>query len=409
MLKVCIQSDNPSLPTGQARVGREIAMAIVRAGHEVCYIGYYENPPKPQQFPFTVIPCQNRYFGSDVFDNAFRKEQWDVLITIGDMWRLDYLTDPKRCLSRRFFQWIAYTAIDGEALNGGLPKFLHPTFRNPDRVIAYTEYGRDVILKSLEEMQGEVGMIYHGVDPKVFYPHTQEKRNEIRKRFGFGNRFVFLVVSRNQGRKNIPEIFKAWRLVCLDETMPNASLFPHMNFDKEPMGLSISQLMETFGFPELNKQNIMFMHGVAHGPSGIDLPDENMLNDLYNAADCLVMAGSEGFGLPCIEAMACKLPVIALEHSATKELCADGRGMLVPVAYEITGMYMHERPFPSIEGLAKAMKTMYHDVDLRTQMVEKAYRFASQHSWTTKGEEWRKEIERLEYPLSGQVVLKEVA
>lgn len=409
MLKIAIMTDNPSLPTGMAKVGREIAMALHNAGHEVVYIGWYVNPPQPKQFPFKVLGCENRMFGADVLDKVYRAEQFDILITIGDMWRLDYIGDGRRCHSRRFFQWIAYSAIDGEAIGGGVPKYLQPTYRKPDKVILYTEYGKAALLKSLPDMKDEIGMIYHGVDPNVFFPMTPDQRAQVRKKFGIANHFVFLVVSRNQGRKNIPEIFKAWRQITEDKSLPNARLWPHMNFVSEPMGLPIHQLIETYGFNDMGGKNIMFIDSVANGESGVNLPAESFLNEIYNACDCLVMAGSEGFGLPIIEAMACKLPVISIAHSAGGELCGEGRGLTYKVGYNITGLYMHERPYPDIDDFAAAMRTVYHNKELRDSMIAKAYEFAMKHTWKMKGIEWAKTIEKMEYPLSGEVLLKEVA
>ncbi|HZK73722.1 MAG TPA: glycosyltransferase, partial [Clostridia bacterium] len=54
------------------------------------------------------------------------------------------------------------------------------------------------------------------------------------------------------------------------------------------------------------------------------------LADLYSAAGCLVFPSRyEGFGLPCLEAMACGCPVAAYRNSSLPEV-VDGAGELVP-------------------------------------------------------------------------------
>jgi glycosyltransferase involved in cell wall biosynthesis len=56
---------------------------------------------------------------------------------------------------------------------------------------------------------------------------------------------------------------------------------------------------------------------------------DDALADLYSAAACLVFPSRyEGFGLPCLEAMACGCPVAAFRNSSIPEV-VDGAGLLV--------------------------------------------------------------------------------
>ncbi len=57
--------------------------------------------------------------------------------------------------------------------------------------------------------------------------------------------------------------------------------------------------------------------------------DDEQLADLYTAAGCLVFPSRyEGFGLPCLEAMACGCPVAAYRNSSLPEVVGEA-GMLV--------------------------------------------------------------------------------
>jgi len=57
---------------------------------------------------------------------------------------------------------------------------------------------------------------------------------------------------------------------------------------------------------------------------------EQELVEIYSAAGCLVFPSRyEGFGLPCLEALACGCPVAAYDNSSLKEV-VDGAGELVP-------------------------------------------------------------------------------
>ena len=62
-------------------------------------------------------------------------------------------------------------------------------------------------------------------------------------------------------------------------------------------------------------------------------PDQGDIPGLYAACDAwLWPSRSEGFGLPILEAMACRTPVIAAPAGAAPELLAEGGGVLLPEA-----------------------------------------------------------------------------
>jgi glycosyltransferase involved in cell wall biosynthesis len=69
-------------------------------------------------------------------------------------------------------------------------------------------------------------------------------------------------------------------------------------------------------------------------PAGTDYtmqPAQERIREIYSRCDVwLVGSRSEGFGLPILEAMACRTPVIATPTGAAPELIAGGGGVLVP-------------------------------------------------------------------------------
>lgn len=61
-------------------------------------------------------------------------------------------------------------------------------------------------------------------------------------------------------------------------------------------------------------------------------PAQDRIKDIYARCDAwLFSSRSEGFGLPILEAMACRTPVIATSTGAAPELVGDGGGILVPL------------------------------------------------------------------------------
>ncbi|MFB8790045.1 MAG: glycosyltransferase family 4 protein [Potamolinea sp.] len=66
------------------------------------------------------------------------------------------------------------------------------------------------------------------------------------------------------------------------------------------------------------------------GTEYVFCPPQSSLKDLYSKCDAWLFGSrSEGFGLPIVEAMACRTPVIGTPAGAAPELLSDGAGILL--------------------------------------------------------------------------------
>jgi glycosyltransferase involved in cell wall biosynthesis len=109
----------------------------------------------------------------------------------------------------------------------------------------------------------------------------------------------------------------------------------------------------------LGKQAPPIMPGAVQ----LGLVGSDALADLYSAAGCLVFPSRyEGFGLPCLEAMACGCPVAAFRNSSLIEV-VDDAGLLVEDG--------------DVEALGRAAARMVHDRDRwRAAGLERARKFS---------------------------------
>ena len=98
-------------------------------------------------------------------------------------------------------------------------------------------------------------------------------------------------------------------------------------------------------------------------------PDQDKLKDSYSKCDAWLLASrSEGFGLPIIEAMACRTPVISTPAGAAPEILSGGTGILV-------------RPEDPQE-MAKAIEYICQLPNSEWQaMSEAAYAKVSHYTW----------------------------
>jgi len=98
-------------------------------------------------------------------------------------------------------------------------------------------------------------------------------------------------------------------------------------------------------------------------------PAQNALKDFYSKCDAWLFGSRvEGFGLPIVEAMACRTPVIGTPTGAAPELLTNGAGILVKP----------EDP----EDMAKAIEQICRlsDAEWRV-MSEAAYAKATSYTW----------------------------
>ncbi len=133
---------------------------------------------------------------------------------------------------------------------------------------------------------------------------------------------------------------------------------------------------------ELAKETIPNLRLIAFGnravtaelplPAGTDYtmrPAQDQIRNIYSRCDAWLLGSrSEGFGLPILEAMACRTPVIATPTGAAPELIAPGGGTIVPM----------EDP----RGMARQIERIVSLPDDQWQaMSDIAYQTATQYNW----------------------------
>jgi glycosyltransferase involved in cell wall biosynthesis len=114
-------------------------------------------------------------------------------------------------------------------------------------------------------------------------------------------------------------------------------------------------------------------------------PPQDRIRDIYGGCDAwLVGSRSEGFGLPILEAMACRTPVISTPVGAAPELVIGGGGCLVD--------------FEDISAMAQRI-VRYIKMPLQQwrECSQRAYAVASEHSWSRSVDEMQQVLsERME-------------
>lgn len=399
MARIAILTDSCFSPTGFGRLGRELAIGLSNHGHQIGYLGLFHRPDIFPNLPNNIQfwSTNNAQYGADALDSVVSSFRPEIVLSIGDLWNLWYITNPNVCRTRNSFQWCNYISVDGEPMNCGISPKLVPVLEDIDIPVAYTEYAKRAVLKSCfdQETRNRLQVIYHGVNTDVFKP-DQADRQKSRRQFQLEDKFVFLSVFRNQSRKNVIELLKAWKIFSeLPEVRGKVILWPH-TFFKDPMGWDIDEVLSILN---LRNNSILYYDNIAHGHSELHLLDEAELASLYRLSDAFILVSGEGFGMPTFEAMATRLPCILLDYAASSELGAEGRAILVPKGEcSFTGMHLTERPIPSVNDIVDAMLLMYRNHNLREETAQKGYDFARQFTWNKVVDDWHNLILSREIP-----------
>jgi phosphatidylinositol alpha-1,6-mannosyltransferase len=212
-------------------------------------------------------------------------------------------------------------------------------------------------LRVLGVEPSRVLVVYNGVDTAFFRPPDSEKTRAVREKLAGDKPFVLITVSRLDSRKNHLGVIRA--LAQLRDTNPEL-------VDDTVYLVCGSGPMEPAITAEINRRGLLDTVRLA----GYVGQDE--LTAYYAAADAVIMpvvleedVGSvEGFGLTFLEAAACGTPAIAGKAGGVPDAVADGQ----------TGIHVDGTRDSEI---ARAIRLLYENAELRSRMAERAYQRAT--------------------------------
>ena len=166
-------SDAPSSGTGLGRITKDLATRIHAHLPDVCRVatlGYGGAGSAKLDFPQYTIEDMKDFIVPalpQVWED-FAGDQPGIVMTIWDLSRLMWLTQPARCEMLAdypvLWQWLVnsppfrrwgYFPIDAGGPNGKLTFPLHQTLLGYDRVLAYGPWGEGVIQQTIGEEESQ--------------------------------------------------------------------------------------------------------------------------------------------------------------------------------------------------------------------------------------------------------------
>ncbi len=232
-------------------------------------------------------------------------------------------------------------------------KLIEPiTIRRAAHVVAVSYDTAQDVQKFYSIPEKKIDVVYWAPHRR-FQPMSDHiQLNNFRQRYQLPDQYI-LFVGILARKKNLPTLLRAFAL--LRAQRPNAP-------DLVIVGRRYSQSEEK-DLPKL-------IHHLGLNSSVRlvgSIPDED-LPLFYNASRLFVLPSlHEGFGIPCLEAMACGIPVITTNRGALPEIVGDAALIL-------------SDPMDA-NDLKDAIECLLYDENLRQEMILRGLRRASAFSW----------------------------
>ena len=225
--------------------------------------------------------------------------------------------------------------------------------RVANAIIAPSNAARDDIVRTLGVPATKVVTVYEAAADR-FVPVPSETANAVARAHGIEGPFVLSVGSLEPG-KNRARLIRA--VAMLRDAGSKHQLVivgqKAWKFDEE------LALVEELGMGD----RVRYLGYVTDA----DLPA------LYSAADAFAFPSlHEGFGLPVIEAMACGVPVLTSNISATAEVAGDAAVLVDPL---------------SVDAIRDGLRRLIEDADLRGDLSTRGCARAAEFSWRRAADE----------------------
>ncbi|MDO9417289.1 glycosyltransferase family 4 protein [Pararhizobium sp.] len=223
---------------------------------------------------------------------------------------------------------------------------LPPLVRRATRVVTVSEFSRLRIAETLGIATERIDVIGNGVSSH-FRAYAEADIAAVRAALSLPCTYVLLQATADK-RKNLTRTLQAWA-VAQKQLPDDIQLVVSGNPDRS----------HVFGTPD----------AVPEVPRTkfIGYVEEDQIGPLMAGATAFLFPSLyEGFGIPIIEAMSCRTPVLTAALTATREIAEDAALLVDPY---------------SVDDIAAGIVRLVEDADLRAELMEKGWRVAAKHTW----------------------------
>ncbi|HNU15397.1 MAG TPA: glycosyltransferase family 1 protein [Chitinophagaceae bacterium] len=221
-----------------------------------------------------------------------------------------------------------------------------------DKVIAISEQTKRDIIAFYKTPEEKITVCYQSCNPAFGMAVSQEEKARVRNEFSLPDQF-FLYVGSIAERKNLLNILKALFLLRNELDIPLVVIGD---------GFKYKQQVKDFVMQNGLKDKVIFLSENEKARSSKAFRSATVFPAIYQSAIAMIYPSFfEGFGIPVLEALWSRLPVITSNVSCLPEAGGDGACYVNPA---------------STEEIAGAMKKIYYDKEFANTLSEKGWRHA---------------------------------
>jgi glycosyltransferase involved in cell wall biosynthesis len=221
-------------------------------------------------------------------------------------------------------------------------------------IVTDSEFSKSEIIKYFPQFKDKIRVVYCGVDFDKFSDRINEA-DIARVKINFSiHGDYFLYLGTLEPRKNLVRLIEAY--AKLKEQLENKGKKVPFLVMAGGKGWLSDDIFETVRNFDL-KDNIIFTKYI---------PDEDLSPLIRGALAFVFPSIYEGFGLPPLEAMACKVPVIVSDAASLPEVVGDCAIIVDPF---------------DTDSIKNGMLTVYEDTEFSAEIAEKGMQRARKFTW----------------------------